>query len=305
LGGLGVVTAGLLRSDGAHLLSANMPYLTGRNLKSLLENKTGAPVAIENDANAGAIAEWSVLGVELLYWAFGGGWGGAWADSRGRLPFPALDWDGRDESLHYTAEPGYALPLEKDLLGRIFRECGASFERFMQLLGAETGIPTDAIHGPSGRMDSLRAEAVLSGPGRRRLYLCVAGEKTDRVLPHSPEETRALADPAQAGRIISALSARGDEAARRADRLFGLILAEAARLIFERARADGLSDQVPICLGGMPSLALPFFGPAAQTRMLDLGLRAWMRPSVVQERGGIANLAGAVILARRVAGMAE
>ena len=50
---------------------------------------------------------------DLLYWVFGGGWGGAWIDRAGQVRFPALDWDGNDRKLHYTNEPGYGIPLDK------------------------------------------------------------------------------------------------------------------------------------------------------------------------------------------------
>ena len=83
LRGVGVATAGILGSDGRFVLTSNIPVLQGTNLKTWLEARFGVPVGIDNDANAGGLAEWSVLRVELLYWVFGGGWGGAWISRDG------------------------------------------------------------------------------------------------------------------------------------------------------------------------------------------------------------------------------
>ncbi|HKK49886.1 MAG TPA: ROK family protein, partial [Alkalispirochaeta sp.] len=69
--GIGVATAGILGADGEFVLIANVPVLQGRNIKTWLEAHYHVPVGIDNDANAGALAEWSVLQVELLYWVFG------------------------------------------------------------------------------------------------------------------------------------------------------------------------------------------------------------------------------------------
>ena len=63
---IGIASPGLFRSDGSYLLAANVPMLTGHNLKQRLAERTGLPVAIENDANAGGLAEWSVIRTALL-----------------------------------------------------------------------------------------------------------------------------------------------------------------------------------------------------------------------------------------------
>jgi len=76
--GIGLASPGLFRSDGSFIVAANLPFLKDQNLKELLREKSGGiPVEIDNDANSGALAEWSVLRIEILYWVFGGGWGGA------------------------------------------------------------------------------------------------------------------------------------------------------------------------------------------------------------------------------------
>jgi hypothetical protein len=83
------------------------------------------------------------------------------------------------------------------------------------------------------------------------------------------------------------------------DRLFGRILAQATMVLFKQARRDGLPEGLPICLGGKPSYALPYFGPSAQGRLGALGIMSYMRPSVIDERGLNANLIGAAVLAEK------
>ena len=127
-------------------------------------------MAIDNDANLGGLAEWSVLKTDLLYWVFGGGWGGVWIDKAGTVKFPALDWDGKGTSLHYTNEPGFAIPLSKLTLKTLFYQFGVSFDRFEQIVVEDLHLPEPKLAGPGGDPDSIRAEVILSGPGRCRLF---------------------------------------------------------------------------------------------------------------------------------------
>jgi hypothetical protein len=83
------------------------------------------------------------------------------------------------------------------------------------------------------------------------------------------------------------------------DRLYGKILAEAARILLKTAEKDGLVPGAPICLGGKPSYALPYFGPSAQRLMGKMGYMYYLRPSVIDERGSNANMIGALVLANR------
>jgi glucokinase len=58
---VGIATAGVVDSIHGRILGStgNMPALKNlSNLKELLENKTGLPVHVENDANAAAYGEW-------------------------------------------------------------------------------------------------------------------------------------------------------------------------------------------------------------------------------------------------------
>ena len=301
LSGIGVATAGILGSDGRFLLIVNVPILQGRNIKTWLERRFGVPVGIDNDANAGGLAEWSVLRVELLYWVFGGGWGGVWISKNGDVRYPALDWNGDDASLHPTNEPGYSIPLSKMMLREVFLEVGSYYERLECHLLEEFGGDGNALLGPSGNPDALRAEVILSGPGRGRLFRALVGDDDlyERFLDRTVLDR--MADPIRAGEYISKLSSMRVEAAVNTDRLYGKILAHATRHLIKRAVADGLAPGVPICLGGKPSYALPYFGPSTQRFLGKFGLLNYLRPSVIDERGLNANVVGAAVIAQQAA----
>ncbi len=300
---IGVAAAGILAGDGTYQLAANLPFLNGHSVCDVLSREFGVPAAIDNDANAGGLAEWSAMRVELLYWVFGGGWGGAWISKDGTVMHPSHDWDGRDESLHPTNEPGYSIPLAKATLSELFFEVGGDYRRFAYLLEREENAKgTTLLLGPSGDRKTIRAEVVLSGPGRFRLFHALNGNERSYAVHLDESDLSALRDGRSAGAVISRLSSARHPAAINTDRLYGKALAHAARYMIERARADGLGDAVPICLGGRPSYALPYFGPSTQRFLGRFGLMNYMRPSVIDERGLNANLVGAAILAERAAG---
>jgi hypothetical protein len=110
-----------------------------------------------------------------------------------------------------------------------------------------------------------------------------------------------MTDPSIAGAHISKLSNMRVDSAVDTDRLFGRILAQATLIMFKQARldTDKFPEPLPICLGGKPSYALPYFGPSAQGRLGALGIMSYMRPSVIDERGLNANLIGAAVLAEK------
>jgi len=296
---MGISSAGILSSDGGFQLFANCARYNGHNIRKAMEEAFGIPVAIDNDANTGALAEWSILRTELLFWVFGGGWGGAWISREGEVMFPAYDWDGRDSSLHYTNEPGYAIPLSKHRLRLLFLEVGASYDLFEQYLGEDPDLPESVILGPGGSSETLRAEVILSGPGRCRLFRAIVGDDTfyERFL--NIHEARQMNDPSIAGQHISKLSNMRVESAINTDRLYGKILAEATKIMLKSAKKDGLPDGIPICLGGKPSYALPYFGPSCQRLLGKMGIMSYLRPSVLDERSENANLVGAAVLADR------
>jgi len=298
---IGIASPGLFRSDGSYLLAANLSFLNGCNLPARLAAETGVPAMIENDANAGGLAEWSVMRTDLLYWVFGGGWGGVWIDKEGAVKFPALDWNGDDRTLHYTNEPGYAIPLDKLMLKTLFYQYGASFDRFEQLAVEELNVAGGKLAGPGGDLNTIRAEVILSGLGRCRLFRAVVGDDDFYTRFLDIREKRQMTDPSVAGKHISKLSNMRVEPAVNTDRLFGRILAEATLIMFKQARKEGLREGVPICLGGKPSYALPYFGPSAQSRLGAAGIMSYLRPSVIDERGFNANLVGAAVLAEQTA----
>jgi hypothetical protein len=294
---IGIATPGVLQEDGSFKWVQNISFLEGHNLKKDLTGLMGVPTGIANDADAGALAEWSVLRIDLLYWVFGGGWGGAWVTRDGQLMFPSTDWDGNDASLHFTNEPGVSIPLEKIVLEELFAEIGASYYRLERILDEEFGDDPEHRLGPGGDPDSLRAEIILSGPGRCRLFRAIVGDDDfyERFL--DIHETREMSDPAVAGKHISKLSSMRVEAAINTDRLYGKILARATRTMIKSAAEDGLPEGIPICLGGKPSYALPYFGPSAQRMLGKMGLMNYLRPSIIDERGLNANLVGAAVVA--------
>ncbi len=300
LAGIGIASAGILDSTGAFKLFHNRPQYNGLNLPKALEDSFGVPTAIANDADAGGLAEWSILKLEILYWVFGGGWGGAWISADGDIRHPATDWDGQDSTLHYSNEPGYAIGLERWRLRSLFAEVGASWELFERQLEDDPQLPIDSLMGPGGNTETLRAEVILSGTGRCRLFRCVVGNDDFYENFLDIHERKEITDPAVAGGTINKLSRMRVESAVNTDRLYGKILAEATRILLKEAEADGLPAGTPICLGGKPSYALPYFGPSTQRMLGKMGFLNYMRPSVIDERGGNANLVGAAELARRV-----
>ena len=296
---IGIASPGLFRSDGSYSLIANLGFLLDTNLRERLEQETGLPTAIENDANAGGLAEWSAMRTDLLYWVFGGGWGGAWIAEDGTVKHPAVDWDGRDETLHPTNEPGYAIGLEKWKLRTLFYEFKTAFSRFEEIVVDDLGIEGGELTGPGGNPDTIRSEVILSGPGRCRLFRALVGDNDfyKRFLKIS--ESDAMTDTAVAGEYISKLSNLRVEAAINTDRLFGRVLAHAAFQMIQKAREDGLREDVPICLGGKPSYALPYFGPSAQRHLGAFGIFSYLQPSIIDLRGLNANLVGAAVLAEK------
>lgn len=291
--GIGVATAGILDGSGAFQLFFNKPQYNGHNLPAALEEAFSAGVNIANDADAGALAEWAVLDIELLYWVFGGGWGGSWVNRSGEIRFPSIAWDGRDESLHPSNEPGYVIGLDRERLKELFAEVGASFEVF------EKQFQTENIKGPCGSSHTIRAELILSGPGRYRLFQSILETSEDKTALLARFNTELSEETLRSGALISRLSSLRVEPAINTDRLYGKVLAEATASLLKRAQADGLPSGVPICLGGKPSYALPFFGPSTQRLLGKMGFHNYMRPSIIDERGGNANIEGAYMLARR------
>jgi hypothetical protein len=296
----GVACPGTLMSDGRLSNCINIPSLVGRNLSQLLSERLSLPVACINDADAGGTAVWDVERRELLYWVLGGGWGGAWLSASGDVLHPSIDWDGDDASLHFTNEPGYAIPLEKTVLQRLFDETGVSFDRWTEICVAELMPPNDTLTGPSGRADCVRAELLISGTGRWRIFRAVTDQDSSCLSLLSPDEADQVQNPSTAGKVLDRLSALRAGPALKMDALFGRVLAEAAAVLFDEARRDGCPPQVPIFLGGKPSRALPYFGPFAEEAMRRKGILTPLRLASLEVEGKNANLLGAAVLAERL-----
>lgn len=294
---LGIACPGLLASDGTLRPVANIPSLNNSNLKRLLGDRLAVPTACLNDADSGGLAEWSLQRREIFYWVFGGGWGGAWISARGTVRFPSIDWDGDDATLHYTNEPGYATPLPKETVRAVFERNGADFDRFVEVCIEERKPPDGRLTGPNGDPGSMRAEMVISGTGRWRVFHSLRAEHEDDLATLDPHEREALLRPATAGPPIDLLASRQADIAVMTDRIFGETLAEAAEIIFRQAVPDGCPRDIPILLGGKPSRALPFFGPPAHGAMRRKGIASELRISENERRGYNANLLGAAVLA--------
>ena len=192
---------------------------------------------------------------------------GRGSTSRARSAFPPSIGTATTANSTTPTSRATRFPLDKLTLKALFYQYGASFDRFEQIAAEDLGLPDGKLTGPAGDPDSIRAEVILSGPGRCRLFRAVVGDDDfyERFL--DIHETAQMTDPSIAGKLISKLSNMRVEPAVNTDRLFGRMLAEAALIMYRQARRDGLPEGVPICLGGKPSYALPYFGPSTQRRL--------------------------------------
>jgi len=66
--------------------------------------------------------------------------------------------------------------LDKLTLKALFYQYGASFDRFEQIAAEAVGLRNGKLTGPAGDPDSIRAEVILSGSGRCRLFRAVVGD---------------------------------------------------------------------------------------------------------------------------------
>ena len=98
-------------------------------------------------------------------------------------------------------------------------------------------------------------------------------------------------------RVIGVEGRAGDDLAQRTDRLFGLLLADAAKILFRRAHSDGCGKTIPVRLAGGPANALDCFGPAAAAEMQAHGLQHALEPSAIMTGNENPNLIGALVLA--------
>ncbi|MBN2302125.1 MAG: ROK family protein [Lentisphaerae bacterium] len=296
---VGVGSPGTVKADGMLRSACNLPFLADADLSNMFAKELGVPAVLINDADAGALAEWYVHKIELLYWVFGGGWGGAWVSADGEIRFSSRGWDGNETRLHYTNEPGFATPLQKRMLEQIFAAAGLCFKDCEKRCAADNGLATPFV-GPAGKTGAVRAELFVSGTGRWRIFREFALRDETYKTGLSSEEIAELERPETAGRIIDKLGYTGTGVAVRTDKLFGAILAEAAMVILHQATDDGCPDGVPIFLAGKPSRALPLFGSFARKEMLARGIENKLYPSKVEANAHDPNMIGAAVMAARL-----
>lgn len=298
----GIACPGLVCSDGTFKPIVNLPFLSGIHIAQELHARLGIPGTALNDADAGALAEWNARRTELLYWVFGGGWGGAWVSDTGRILQPVLDWDGRDTSIHFASEPGYAIPLPRVDVQAELDSFALSFGQFEKEWNQYRQTAGHTLTGPDGRTDCIRAEAILSGPGRWILFRILSGldaERTGTDTVPAPDRPL-LADPGTAGSVITRLGKAGYRPAVQTDELFGRILARAAAIQFSSAERDGCRRDTVVAVAGGLSGALEAFGVTARNRLRESGYCHPIEMSRVAQAGMNPNLAGAALAAIRL-----
>jgi len=265
---IGISSTGIFTPNGRCLKASSLPFLEGKRIATGIQEKLRVPTRLDNDANLGGIAIWQREKRELLYWTFGGGWGGSWVSNEGEI----LYFNGNHRGIHPTNEPGYMVSFNRESLKTLFEEHDFDYEFFEDDLVDHYDYDTIFISA-----EQIRAGRVISGKGIERMY---NSTKTDCLK----------------GSDIFALAEEGNEEALRAYSLFGKLLARAGREVTASTRRNDL----PIYLGGQPSMALKYF-----ERDLLEGLRTAEITSTVQRcpyngNGQNANLYGAAMLAMRV-----
>ena len=289
---LGIASPGLFRSDGSYFLVSNLGFLRDQNLPALLRHKLGVPVFIENDANAGGLAEWDLARHALFYWVFGGGWGGAWISAQGGVRFPAVDWDGKDTSLHLTNEPGYATPILHADCRAVFDAEGIQYDLFLDRL-----IEADYMKGPDGRTDCFRAEGLLSGPGRWRLFRAVLDSLQIELKSLGEPYATAFEKHITAGPYLQQFCEEGHQAAYITEHIFGRVLGIGAKAIWLNAHRDGAQGGLPVYLAGGPARLYDYFVPHAIEEMRKREVPLRLMRSQIEARDENPNLRGAAVLA--------
>ena len=240
---------------------------------------------------------------ELLYWVFGGGWGGAWISADGKVIHPAVDWDRKDSSLHPTNEPGYAVPIPlervKYFLDSLTMDSNSfsrdTYKVFIENLIKEfNGMPLE----PSDDDKSLRAEALVSGTGMLRLFKALTHHVSHYyrdVLTGKDAEGKDI-DP---GRRIDELAKQHNIYALKTHELFGSFLGIAGAQILDAVAAE-TKEVIPVYLAGKPSKAYPYFIESALDQIIINGHRNKIMPIDATGKLGNPNLIGAAVKAKQV-----
>ncbi|MEE9525852.1 MAG: hypothetical protein V3V78_04575 [Candidatus Woesearchaeota archaeon] len=260
-------TPGIFRSDGSYVLAAHLGFLDDTNLRDKIAQELNLDPkygAIINDGDAGGLGLWSLLKIRFGYLAIGGDLGGAFVSEEGRIEYPSTDWDRNDSNLHFSNEPGYSIPLFKDDTQYIVEHYGGNYN----LLGI------DDLLGPSDDTDSVRAGALISGPGIVRIFHSVAG------IEKLPKEIDQLAED----NIKEGVNTY---------KIFGNLMGEVCQTILECSCTD-----MDFYIGGKPSAAVKYFKEEAESKINKYNSSIHQSP--IEKRGGNANLTGAALLANRI-----
>ncbi len=294
---IGVTIPGFADEHQMIISCTNLPFLNNFDIVTPLSKACDATVSIINDCDSGALAQWNIQQCELLYWAFGGGWGGAWVNREGAIQFPNLNWNGKDSSIHLTNEPGRTLKIVKKELKDIFNAYHVSWDIFIENYTREMNLTSGLVTGPDDDPDSLRAEVCISGKGLWRIFHAVV---TKEDLNRMPEEIKdGLLNPGTAGKIIFKRYVDGDVMAGKAVSLFIEILGKTTIEILESAKKDGASLDIPVYLGGGLAKSSELFLPQVRQIIKEAGVQSEMYPCHFLKTEQNANLIGAFCLAAK------
>ncbi len=295
LSSLGIDLPGFLDSDQNILKCANLPFLNGSNIRTPLEESLGVPVNLINDANSGALAEWNAWKTELIYWVFGGGWGGAWISKEGEIKHPTLHWNGCDTNIHISNEPGFIAEISKDRAADIFKKYGFSFDKFLKNTARELGLLVNEIKGPFENPETVRSEAVVSSLGLWRIFHLIMTDS--HFSRYTAEEQKTLMSSDTAGAMISTLFLNEDPMAQTCFQLFSDFFQESALSILSQIVKEGAPKNIPIFVSGGLANAYDQFAHSAQKVIYEAGFESTLQKSYLMETGQNANIMGAIFLA--------
>lgn len=209
-----IAVPGPVDSFGLVTGAARMPGWNQTDLKSMLSEKLGLPVFVENDARAGAIGEWAIRGMQAdatLYIKAGSGIGAAWiADGvvyRGSNGFAG-------EITHTRIETNNPLPCSCGNTGCLETVgSGAAIMRKLSTTELEINSVSQLIHAAqngdytvvplvreagrrigevlSGLVNFLNPRQVIIGGSLSQIDALIAGIRTElyrRCLPMSTSE---------------------------------------------------------------------------------------------------------------------
>ncbi len=267
---LGLAAPGITDKDGSYIITANLPFPSGFNPRAELSTRLELPVAHLNDGDAGGLGVYAECGRDVLYWAFGGGFGGSWVSREGSIMHSSVGWD-RVATLHPADEPGYAVLLSPDELDGALLSFHSSYDRLQRVLN-EAGV--QPVQG------SFRAEEFVSGKGIPRLYKALGG--------HNTSWTAVSLKEAASG---------GDTPSLDTFHLFGRLLGLVGEKVISRVERDGGSRDIPLYVGGGVARALPLFAGETEEMLSSYGiLKRLQRPHSPNP-----NLVGAALAARALA----